>query len=76
MRAEPATRGGSLKDLCLLNIIILTHQEELNLPHALRRLKGLDCEIFVVWRSLNLFGARPMLLEDEARRPRGPGANN
>jgi hypothetical protein len=42
-----------------LNIIILTHQEELNLPHALRRLKGLDCEIFVLWKSLNLFAARP-----------------
>jgi glycosyltransferase involved in cell wall biosynthesis len=32
----------------LLNVIILTHQEELNLPHALRSLKGLDCEVFVV----------------------------
>jgi glycosyltransferase involved in cell wall biosynthesis len=32
----------------LLNVIILTHQEELNLPHALRSLKGLDCEIFVI----------------------------
>jgi glycosyltransferase involved in cell wall biosynthesis len=31
-----------------LNVIILTHQEELNLPHALRSLKGLDSEIFVV----------------------------
>ncbi len=31
-----------------LNVIILTHQEELNLPHALRSLKGLDCEVFVV----------------------------
>ena len=34
--AESATRAGSLKYLmALLNIIILTHQEELNLPHAL-----------------------------------------
>jgi len=32
----------------LLNVIILTHQEELNLPHALRSLKGLDCDVFVV----------------------------
>ncbi len=32
----------------LLNVIILTHQEELNLPHALRSLQGLDCEVFVV----------------------------
>src|SRR5262249_13282472 len=32
----------------LLNVIILTHQEELNLPHALHSLKDLDCEIFVV----------------------------
>lgn len=31
-----------------LNVIILTHQEELNLPHALCSLKGLDCEVFVV----------------------------
>lgn len=31
-----------------LNVIILTHQEELNLPHALRSLKDLDCEVFVV----------------------------
>jgi glycosyltransferase involved in cell wall biosynthesis len=31
-----------------LNVIILTHQEELNLPHALRSLKGFDCEVFVV----------------------------
>jgi glycosyltransferase involved in cell wall biosynthesis len=31
-----------------LNVIILTHQEELNLPHALRSLESLDCEIFVV----------------------------
>jgi hypothetical protein len=62
--------------VAVLKIIILTHQEELNLPHALRRLKGLDCEIFVLWKIAELFGARPMLLEDEARRPRGPGANN
>src|SRR5262249_10941452 len=34
--------------LPLLNVIILTYQEELNLPHALHSLKGLDCEIFVV----------------------------
>src|SRR5262249_34997141 len=34
--------------LSLLNVIILTHQEELNLPHALHSLKDLDCEIFVV----------------------------
>ena len=32
----------------LLNIIILTYQEELNLPHALRSLKDLDCQVFVV----------------------------
>jgi glycosyltransferase involved in cell wall biosynthesis len=32
----------------LLNVIILTQQEELNLPHALRSLKDLDCEVFVV----------------------------
>ena len=32
----------------LLNLIILTHQEELNLPYALTSLKGLDCEVFVV----------------------------
>ncbi len=32
----------------LLNVIILTHQEELNLPHALRSLQGLDCEVYVV----------------------------
>ena len=32
----------------LLNVIILTHQEELNLPHALRSLTSLECEIFVV----------------------------
>ncbi len=31
-----------------LNVIILTHQEEKNLPHALRSLQGLDCQIFVV----------------------------
>src|SRR5262249_47556631 len=34
--------------MALLNVIILTHQEELNLPHALRSLTGLGCEIFVV----------------------------
>src|ERR1700733_8032981 len=32
----------------LVDVIILTHQEELNLPHALRSLAGLDCEVFVV----------------------------
>lgn len=32
----------------LLNVIILTHQEETNLPFALRSLKNIDCEIFVV----------------------------
>lgn len=32
----------------LLNVIVLTHQEELNLPHALRSLQGLDCDVFVV----------------------------
>lgn len=32
----------------LLNVIILTHQEELNLPHALQSLKNLDCQIFLV----------------------------
>ncbi len=32
----------------LLNVIILTRQEELNLPNALRSLKGLDCQVFVV----------------------------
>jgi glycosyltransferase involved in cell wall biosynthesis len=32
----------------LLNVIILTQQEELNLPHALRSLKDLDCDVFVV----------------------------
>ena len=32
----------------LVDVIILTHQEELNLPHALRSLDGLDCAIFVV----------------------------
>ena len=32
----------------LLNVIILTHQEESNLPFALQSLKGLNCEIFVV----------------------------
>ena len=32
----------------VLNVIILTHQEELNLPYALRSLQRLDCEIFVV----------------------------
>jgi glycosyltransferase involved in cell wall biosynthesis len=34
--------------MTLLNVIILTNQEELNLPHALRSLDGLDCEVFVV----------------------------
>ena len=34
--------------MALLNIIILTHQEEANLPHALRSVQGLDCEVFVV----------------------------
>jgi len=34
--------------MALLNIIILTHQEEANLPHALRSVEGLDCEVFVV----------------------------
>jgi glycosyltransferase involved in cell wall biosynthesis len=34
--------------MSLLNVIILTHQEEMNLEHALRSLKGLDCEVFVV----------------------------
>jgi glycosyltransferase involved in cell wall biosynthesis len=32
----------------LVDVIILTHQEELNLPHALRSLNGLDCAVFVV----------------------------
>jgi glycosyltransferase involved in cell wall biosynthesis len=32
----------------LVDVIILTYQEELNLPHALRSLQGLDCEVFVV----------------------------
>jgi glycosyltransferase involved in cell wall biosynthesis len=32
----------------LVDVIILTHQEELNLLHALRSLNGLDCAIFVV----------------------------
>jgi glycosyltransferase involved in cell wall biosynthesis len=31
-----------------MNVIILTYQEEVNLPHALRSLEGLDCEIFIV----------------------------
>jgi glycosyltransferase involved in cell wall biosynthesis len=31
-----------------LNVIILTHQEELNLPYALRSLRKLDCEVFIV----------------------------
>lgn len=34
--------------MALLNVIILTKQEELNLPHALRSLQGLDCQVFVV----------------------------
>jgi glycosyltransferase involved in cell wall biosynthesis len=34
--------------MSLLNVIILTHQEELNLPHALRSLRSLDCDVFVV----------------------------
>jgi len=32
----------------LLSVIILTYNEELNLPACLESLKGLDCEIFVV----------------------------
>lgn len=32
----------------LLSVIILTHNEELNLPACLESLKGLDCEVFVV----------------------------
>lgn len=32
----------------LVDVVILTHQEELNLPHALRSLTGLDCAVFVV----------------------------
>jgi glycosyltransferase involved in cell wall biosynthesis len=31
-----------------LNVVILTHQEEPNLLHALRSLEALDCDIFVV----------------------------
>ena len=34
--------------LCRGGVIILTHQEELNLPHALGSLNGLDCE-FLSW---------------------------
>jgi glycosyltransferase involved in cell wall biosynthesis len=32
----------------LLSVIILTYNEEVNLPACLESLKGLDCEIFVV----------------------------
>jgi glycosyltransferase involved in cell wall biosynthesis len=52
-----------------LNVIILTYQEEVNLPHALRSLQSLDCEIFVVDSGstdktieiANKFGARVVM---------------
>lgn len=32
----------------ILSIIVLTHQEEMNLPHLLESIRGLDAELFVV----------------------------
>jgi len=49
-RAPPAAshRNTDLSESAGLSVVVLTLNEELNLPDCLRSLQGLDCEIFLV----------------------------